>query len=97
MKFKDLFKNPVKKEISELTNSILNEQWQKEISKTKIESAGIQDGREIIFEFLDFNENGCAYEHLTYVVSELDIKLTSDQIAQMNKLANKLNVKNEKQ
>jgi hypothetical protein len=33
MKFKDLFKNPVKKEISELTNSVLNEQWLKEISK----------------------------------------------------------------
>ncbi len=43
MKFKDLFKNPVKKEISELTNSILNEQWQKEVSEAKIESAGIAD------------------------------------------------------
>jgi hypothetical protein len=96
MKFKDLFKNPVKKEIRELTNSVLNKQWQKEIPKAKVESSGILDGREIIFEFLDFNENGCAYEHLAYVVSELDIKLTSDQITEMNKLANKLNVKNEK-
>lgn len=97
MKFKDFFKNPIKREISELTNSVLNEQWQNEISKAKIESAGILDGREIIFEFLDFNENGCAYEHLAHIVSELDINLTSDQITQMDKLAKKLNINNEKE
>jgi len=92
MKFRNIFKNPIKKEVSELTNSVLNGQWQKEISKAKIESAGILDGREIIFEFLEFNENGCAYEHLAYVVSELDINLNSEQITQMDKLAKKLNL-----
>jgi hypothetical protein len=97
MKLNTSFKNPTRKEISELTNSILNEQWQKEISKTKIESYGILDGREIIFEFLDHNENGCALEHLAYVVSELGISLTSDEIINMDKLAKKLNVKNGKE
>lgn len=85
-------KNPIKKEISELTNGILNGQWQKDISKAKIESSGILDGREIIFEFLGYNENGCAFEHLTYVVSELGMTLTSEQIMRMNILASKLNV-----
>ncbi|MBQ0786174.1 MAG: hypothetical protein KBT69_01645 [Oceanihabitans sp.] len=95
MKLHTIFRNPIKKEISELANGILNEQWHKEISKAKIESSGILDAKEIIFEFLNHNENGCAYEHLAYVVSELNLKLTSDQTSEMHKLAKKLNIKNE--
>ena len=96
MKLNTLFRNPIRKEINELTNSILNEQWQEEVSRTKIESSGILDGREMIFEFIQRNEYGCAYEHLAYIISELNMELTSDQIIEMDRLAKKLNVKHEK-
>jgi len=93
IKLNKFFKHSIRNEISELTNGILNEKWQKEISKAKIESFGILDGRELIFEFLDHNENRCAYEHLAYIISELEISLTNHQIMKMDKLVEKLNIK----
>uniref|UniRef100_UPI004048ED6E hypothetical protein n=1 Tax=Flavobacterium sp. TaxID=239 RepID=UPI004048ED6E len=97
IRFKYFFKNTIKKELFELTNCLLNEQWQLEINKSNIDSLGILGGRKIIFEFLDFNEIGCAYGHLAYMISELDINFTADQIIQMDKLATKLNIKSVKQ
>jgi len=94
MNLKTLFGKSIKTMILDLTIDILNEQWQREISLSKIESLGILDGKEIIFEFLDHHENGCTYEHLAYVVSESNIALTTDQITEMDKLAKILNIKN---
>lgn len=85
------FKKTIKKEIADLTTSILNDQWKSQISSTKIESLGILDGNKIIFEFLEHNEYGCAFEHLTYVVSETQTKLTIDQANKIRQLGKKLN------
>lgn len=76
-----------------MTNSILNEGWQKEISKTNVESAGIIDGGEIVFDFLENNEWGCAFEHLTYIISEIDLDLNPEQNDRMDRIAKKLNIK----
>lgn len=91
MKLKNIFEKSIKNEISDLTKRVLNNQWNKRVSTSKIKSAGILDGKEIIFEFLELNEYGCAFEHLTYVVSETETKLTTGQAKKIKQLDEKLN------
>jgi len=90
MKLKSIFGKTLKNEIRDLFESILNDQWKSRIESTEIESAGIINCEEIISEFLEQNEFGCAFEHLTYVISETDIKLTTEQANRINQLKNKL-------
>jgi len=90
MKLKSIFGKTLKNEIRDLFESILNDQWKSRIESTEIESAGIINCEEIISEFLEQNEFGCAFEHLTYVISETEIKLTTEQANRINQLKNKL-------
>ena len=87
-----LFKNSLKKKITLLTNAILNKEWHDEITISTNESAGILDGKQIILEFLEHNEYGCAFEHLSYVINESNIKLNSEQIIELNEIGQKLNI-----
>lgn len=84
-----IFKKSISDEIQELAKSILNAEWKRRISTLEIESIGILDGEEIIFEYLEHNEYGCAFDHLTYLVSETETKVTIEQaekIEQLNKI-----------
>ena len=87
------FKNSLKKKITLLTNAILNKEWYDEIAITTNEIAGILDGKQIILEFLEYNEFGCAFEHLTYIINESNIKLNSKQTEEIKKVGNELNIK----
>lgn len=69
MKFKSIFEKTLKNEIGDLFENILNDQWKSQKESTEPKSAGILDCEEIISEFLEQNEFGCALEHLTYVIS----------------------------
>ena len=86
----NIFKKPIKKEIEELSNQILNV-----IVKNGFEtdSCGIKDGNKIITEYLTQNELGLAYEHLEYVISEVELSLDSEQIKKMIFIAEKLGIK----
>ncbi|MEM8525821.1 MAG: hypothetical protein AAGG68_14365 [Bacteroidota bacterium] len=88
-----LLANQMKKKIEDLTNDIIDDLWQDNISKIKIESQGIIDGKQVIFEFLNHNEIGCAYEHLDYMIHEIGIQLSATQISQMNEIGKELNIK----
>jgi len=85
-----IFQKSIKKEIAELSKQILNNIGQ--ITKLHIQanSCGINDGIEIIMEYLNENEFGLAYEHLKYVISETEIKLTNDQVEKMDLIEKKL-------
>ena len=91
MKLKSIFGKTLKNEIKDLFENILNDQWKSRIESTEIESAGIMNCEEIISEFLEQNEFGCALEHLTYLISETETNLTSEQAKRINQLNNKLN------
>ncbi|PKV50923.1 hypothetical protein ATE84_2992 [Aquimarina sp. MAR_2010_214] len=91
MKLKAFFGNSIKNEIRELAKSILNDQWKSRVSSVEIESTGILDGQEIVFEFLEKNESGCAFDHLNYVVSETETKLTAEQVVKIKQIDKKLN------
>ncbi|GAA0734399.1 hypothetical protein GCM10009430_49340 [Aquimarina litoralis] len=91
MKFKPIFEKSLKNEIRDLTKNVLNDQWKGRIASEEIESAGILDCEEIISEFLEKNEYGCAFDHLTYVVSETETDLTTDQANKIKQLDKKLN------
>jgi hypothetical protein len=84
------FKKTIKKEIAELSNQILEV-----ILKNGFETdaLGINDGNEIIKEYLTQNELGLAYEHLAYVISEADLSLNAEQTKKMIFIAEKLRIK----
>ena len=65
--------------------------WKSRIESMEIESAGIMDCEQIISEFLEQNEFGCAFEHLTYVISETETNLTTEQANRIRQLNKKLN------
>ncbi len=91
MKPNSIFGNTFKNEIRDLAKNILNDKWKGRISSKEIESAGILDCQEIISEFLEQNELGCAFEHLTYVVSETETNLTTEQANKIKQLDKELN------
>ena len=91
MKLKSIFGNTLKNEIRDLSDNILNDQWKSRIESTEIESAGIMDCEQIISEFLEQNEFGGAFEHLTYVISETETNLTTEQANRIRQLNKKLN------
>jgi len=49
------------------------------------------DCEEIISEFLKQDEFGCAFEHLTYLISETETNLTTEQSNRIKQLNRKLN------
>ncbi len=81
-----MLKKNISDEIHELTKSILNAEWKRRMSSMKIESIGILDGEEIIFEFLEHNEYGCAFDHLIYLISETEAKVTQEQNQRVDEL-----------
>jgi hypothetical protein len=91
MKLKSIFGNTLKNEIRDLSENILNDQWRSRIESTEIDSAGIMDCEKIISEFLEHNEFGCAFEHLTYIISETETNLTTEQTNRIKQLNKKLN------
>ena len=50
-------------------------------------------GNEVIAEYLTQNELGLAYEHLEYVISEVELSLNSEQTKKMIFIAEKLGMK----
>ncbi|WP_298545671.1 hypothetical protein [uncultured Aquimarina sp.] len=91
MKLKPIFGKSLKNEIGDLTKNILDEQWKGRIASEEIESSRILDCEKVISEFLEKNEYGCAFDHLTYVVSETETDLTIDQTNKITQLDKKLN------
>jgi hypothetical protein len=72
-------KGKLKDDVANLTEQILSKEWLSYIKTTHIDSLGILDGKDIIFEFLDNNEIGCAFDHLAYILSESKTSLNSKQ------------------
>jgi len=90
-----LFKrdNPAKKiqQWSERISALINNNGE---LKNKIGQVGILDGEITINEFIENNELGLAYEHLTYMILESGIYLTEEQINGISELAEKLGLTN---
>jgi hypothetical protein len=84
-----------KKEIAVLSRQILDDFRHNDHLDLKVNSCGINEGMEIIMDYLSKNEFGLAFEHLEYVISEMDIKLTSAQIEKMDLIKRKLGKKSE--
>ena len=95
LKFKliTIFGKSLKVEIKDLTENILTHQWESQIKLKKTDSAGIIDGKQIIWEYLDYNEVGCAFDHLKYVINETEIDLTTDQTHKINLIHRRLSPK----
>ncbi|EAQ50535.1 hypothetical protein [Leeuwenhoekiella blandensis] len=91
MNFKSSFGKTLKNEIGDLSENILNDQWKSQIQSTEPKSSGILDCGEIISGFLKQDEFGCAFEHLTYVISETETNLTTEQSNRIKQLNCKLN------
>ncbi len=51
------------------------------------EQVGILNGLETITEFIEHNEQGCALDHLLYVIHESDISFPLDTVRELHKLA----------
>jgi len=43
-----------------------------------LRSLGLKDGREIVTDYLDHNELGIAFEHLLYMVTEMDLQISPE-------------------
>lgn len=88
-----IFNNSIKNEIAYLSKQILNGILLNDKLELKADSCGINNGIDIIIEYLDNNELGLAYEHLEYVISEYGIVLTTDQVEKKDFIAFKLGIK----
>jgi len=88
-----IFQKSLKKEIAKLSDEILNEVWLNGIEQSNLESLGIKDGKQIISKYLENRENGIAYEHLAYIISECYMELSVEQKKRMDKVAERMNLK----
>jgi hypothetical protein len=88
-----LMKGALKDDLANLTEQILSEAWLNKIKKTNTDSLGLVDGKEIISEYLDNNEVGCAFDHLKYIITESNIRLNNKQNDNIKRIREKLNEK----
>ena len=79
-------KNIIGQQITELVNDVLDDRWHSKIQSVNVESLGVKDGKEIINDFLDNHEYGCSFEHLEYMIFELNLPVTSDQKRRLRNL-----------
>nr|WP_321248210.1 hypothetical protein [uncultured Psychroserpens sp.] len=78
--------------IKELSLCVFDEILNIEKSYIEFESFGIKDGKRLVFDFLENNELGLAFEHIKYVISETEIKLKEKEITKMKLIALKLKI-----
>ena len=69
-------KKGIGQQIADLVNDVLDNEWHHNIQSANRESLGVENGKELIMEYLNYREYGCALEHFEYIISELDLSLT---------------------
>ena len=89
-------KSFIKNSIIELSNEIFKNILTKEEDNLEFKSSGIFDGKEIIEEYILYNEYGLAFDHLKYVINESGYKLNNEQRKVMNNIVMRINPKENK-
>ncbi|WGD34286.1 hypothetical protein [Olleya sp. YS] len=84
--------NKIKDLIVELSEAIYTTII-KEKLHLKIDSTGIENGKEIVNEFVEQNEIYLAFEHVEYMISETEIKLKEDELKKLNDISSILELK----
>ena len=59
-------------------------------SNLSLDQAGLRQGDQIIYEFLDHGEHGLAFEHLVYMIEEAGIALAPEQRRTLDQISAKL-------
>ena len=57
-----------------------------------LNQAGLRNGFQIVEEYLNHNEIGLAFDHLTYMIIEPEVPVTLDEIVKLKSVAEHLNV-----
>ena len=70
-------------EAQELVNIL----YEQDPGNATFEQAGILNGREIIQEYLDYNEWGVALEHLLYMIHESEIDFPKNALEELHSIA----------
>lgn len=58
-----------------------------------LDQAGLRDGKEVVINYVNFNEFGLAVEHLIYMVSETGIDLTPQTRNELQEVADRMRIK----
>ena len=88
-----MYSDSLKAKIKKLTKEILTDDWKKKNSDKNTKSLGIQDAESVIKDFLEDREYICAFEHLEYVISETETRLTVEHAQKMEKMGLALKMK----
>ncbi len=81
-------------ESSEIAQSLISDLFQKDPDNVTFEQVGLIDGHETVLNFIRHGEQGCALDHLLYMVHESDIVFPINLMLQLHELANNMCVEN---
>jgi hypothetical protein len=56
------------------------------VEGSALDQAGLRDGLQIVEEFIRYGELGVAFDHLRYMISEADLQLSSESLADLSKI-----------
>ena len=81
-------------ESSEIAQRLISDLFRKDPDNETFEQVGLIDGHETVLNFIKAGEQGCALDHLLYMVHESDIAFPRTIMLQLHVLANNLGLEN---
>ena len=81
-------------ESSKIAQRLISDLYNSDPDNETFEQVGLTDGHETVISFVKAGEQGCALEHLLYMVHESDIAFPKNIMLQLHKLASSLGVEN---
>jgi hypothetical protein len=60
------------------------------VAGSALDQLGLRDGLQIVEEFIRYGELGVALDHLRYMISEADLQLSSESLADLSKTEREL-------
>lgn len=81
-------------ESSELAQKLITELYENDPENETFDQVGFLNGHEIVMDYINYNELGCALSHLLYMIHESDIRYPRERVLCLHDLAEKIGERN---
>ncbi len=79
---------------AEIAQQLILELHASDPTNITFEQVGLLDGQKTVYDFLNYNERGCALHHLLYMIHESDIRYPREIMLELHEIARFIKEKN---
>ena len=79
---------------ADLAQKLINELYERDPQHETFEQFGLLEGFEIVEDYIDHGELGCALHHLLYMIHEADIPYPKENMLSLHQMAKRMGERN---